>query len=106
MATLKALASSITAEAERLGNYIQKADLPDPSFAADGPTHFPIPADDAELQASRLRLLKAAEDMTALALGPVDTLRWQAWNVQYPPRVPRRMGIFREQADVQGSNTT
>ena len=81
MASLKALASTITQESDRLASYIQKHDLPNPSFDVDGPPTFPVPADDVKLQKSRMMLFKASQDLASLALGPVETLRWQAWNV-------------------------
>ncbi|MCJ1277463.1 hypothetical protein MMC21_005276 [Puttea exsequens] len=80
MASLLALSSTISTETKKLAAYIQQNNLPDPSFAADGPPIFPTPVENAELQASRMELMKAAQDLAALALGPVETLRWQAWN--------------------------
>ena len=81
MASLIALSSAISTEAERLAAYITTNNLQNPSFAADGPPTFPVPLDNNELQASRIRLLTAAQDLAVLALGPVESLRWQAWNV-------------------------
>ncbi|MCJ1252099.1 hypothetical protein MMC30_009337 [Trapelia coarctata] len=80
MASLIALSSTISTEAERLATYITTQNLPNPSFAVDGPPTFPVPLDNEELQASRMRLLTAAQDLAVLALGPVESLRWQAWN--------------------------
>jgi len=83
MASLIALSLTISTEAERLATYITTHSLPNPSFAADGPPTFPVPLDNDELQASRMRLLTAAQNLAALALGPVESLRWQAWNVGF-----------------------
>lgn len=84
MASLTALASTISTETEKLAKYIKENDLPDPSFAVDGPASFPVPVENTELQSSRMALMRAAEDLSTLALGPVESLRWQAWNVRSP----------------------
>lgn len=84
MASLKALSSTISQESDRLAAYIDEHKLPNPSFDVDGPESFPVPAEDVELQKSRMTLFKAAQDLASLALGPVETLRWQAWNVHRP----------------------
>lgn len=81
MASLTALASTITKESERLAAYIDKNNLPNPSFDVNGPPAFPVPLEDEELQTSRMTLMRAAQDLATLALGPVESLRWQAWNV-------------------------
>ena len=92
MASLNALASTISAESSRLAAYIEEHHLPNPSFDVDGPPTFPVPLEDKELQRSRMILLRAAQDLATLALGPAETLRWKAWNVSGPlfahPLVP------------------
>ena len=81
MASLNALASTIAIESKRLAAYIDEHGLPNPSFDVNGPPTFPVPLEDVELQKSRMTLMRAAQDLATLALGPVESLRWQAWNV-------------------------
>lgn len=81
MASLHALSSTISSETNKIVDYIEKNGLTDPSFAVGGPASLPIPLEDVQLQASRMALIKAAEDLSILALGPVESLRWKAWNV-------------------------
>lgn len=81
MASLLSLASTISTEADRLASYLKTHNLPNPSFAFDGPPTFPVPLENEEMQASRMKMLTAAQDLAVLTLGPVESLRWQAWNV-------------------------
>lgn len=81
MASLNALASTITKESNRLAAYIDEHHLPNPSFDVNGPPIFPVPLEDEDLQKSRMTLIRAAQDLATLALGPAESLRWQAWNV-------------------------
>ncbi|KAF2443247.1 S-adenosyl-L-methionine-dependent methyltransferase [Karstenula rhodostoma CBS 690.94] len=80
MSALTELAAIASTEAQKLTNYITSNNLPLPSFEVDAPGELPIPSTDEDLQASRIRLLKAAQDLQALALGPAEDLRWKAWN--------------------------
>jgi hypothetical protein len=81
MTSLTSLAATISAESWKLTDYIVRNNLPNPSFDVGAPPELPIPIEDKELQESRLKLLRAAQDLAALALGPVEDLRWKAWNV-------------------------
>ncbi|KAL8720152.1 MAG: hypothetical protein Q9225_002940 [Loekoesia sp. 1 TL-2023] len=81
MASLCELAARISTETKKIADFIQENELPDPSFALGGPASLPIPVENAELQASRMALVKAAEDLSILAFGPVESLRWKAWNL-------------------------
>lgn len=81
MTSLTRLAATISEASALLSAYIVKNNLPNPSFEVGAPPELPIPVEDHELQASRLRLLQAAQDLASLALGPVEDLRWKAWNV-------------------------
>ncbi|KAF2742529.1 O-methyltransferase [Sporormia fimetaria CBS 119925] len=80
MTSLTSLAATISQESWKLTDYIVRNNLPSPSFDLGAPAELPIPVEDQELQASRLKLLRAAQDIAALALGPVEDLRWKAWN--------------------------
>ncbi|KAL6154162.1 hypothetical protein ACJQWK_01541 [Exserohilum turcicum] len=86
MTSLTRLAATISEASALLSAYIVKNNLPNPSFEVGAPPELPIPVEDHELQASRLRLLQAAQDLASLALGPVEDLRWKAWN-QYNDNV-------------------
>ncbi|KAF9629166.1 putative o- protein [Lasiodiplodia theobromae] len=66
MSSLIDLAQTIAVEAKRLADYIEEINLPNPSFAADGPAFLPIPSDNQQLKASQGRLHAAAQDITAL----------------------------------------
>jgi hypothetical protein len=81
MTSLTHLATIITEESSRLSDYIIANNLPTPSFEVGAPPELPIPVENKELQESRLKLLRAAQDLASLALGPVEDLRWKAWNV-------------------------
>lgn len=82
MSSLIDLAQTIAAEAKRLADYIEENNLPNPSFAADGPAFLPIPSNNHQLKASQGRLHAAAQDLAALAFGPVEHLKWQAWSAR------------------------
>lgn len=86
MSALTELAAIASTEAQKLTKYIKSNNLPLPSFEVGAPGELPIPSTDEDLQASRIRLLKAAQDLQALALGPAEDLRWKAWN-QYNDNV-------------------
>ena len=80
MSALTELAAVASAEAQKLTSYLTANNLPLPGFEVGAPGELPIPAEDEDLQASRMKLLRAAQDLQALALGPVEDLRWKAWN--------------------------
>lgn len=82
MASLVALAATITKESQNLAKAIKSNGLPEPGFGIDAPGSFPTSVDDKALQASRMTLIDAAHDLAILAEGPVENMRWQAWNVR------------------------
>lgn len=87
MSNLTALASTVTEQASRLAKYLEENNLPNPSFAADGPPSLPIPP-WSELRAAQQALYSAAQDLAILAIGPVEYLRWQAAHVGNPVTPP------------------
>ena len=81
MAALRALAIKILVETENLANFIDESGQKEPSFDVNGPPTLTIPVENGKVQESRMSLMRAAEDLSTLALGPAERLRWQAWNV-------------------------
>ncbi|KAE8152737.1 S-adenosyl-L-methionine-dependent methyltransferase [Aspergillus avenaceus] len=74
------LAKTISAETQRLSEFLKQQNLPQPSFDATSSSEPQIPSDNEELKAAQRTLFQAATDLAILALGPVEHLRWQSWN--------------------------
>lgn len=71
------LAQKITRETEKLEAYLQKNNLPSPSFDVDAPADFPkLPAD---ILKSRQEIIFATKELGLLAQGPRESLRWGVW---------------------------
>ncbi|KAF3920378.1 O-demethylpuromycin-O-methyltransferase [Dactylellina cionopaga] len=79
---LSELAATISANAKIVEDYIEAQGLPYPSFAADGPSDFPVPqTKEAEsIHEARQALLAASKHIYDLATGPNEFLRWLVWN--------------------------
>ncbi|KAK3298491.1 O-methyltransferase-domain-containing protein [Chaetomium fimeti] len=72
-----ALAQQITKATEKLETYMKANNLPMPSFDADAPADFPgLPAD---VQQNRQDIIVAAKELSMLAHGPRETVRWGIW---------------------------
>jgi hypothetical protein len=76
MSTLKIqqLAELIRDRTNSLGSYLVENKLPAPSFDADGPPAFPIPASETSLEDSRLEVIEALDELRALMMGPKEYL--------------------------------
>lgn len=73
------LANTIKRETERLDHYIKDNDLPEPSFDVDAPLTFTeLPE---ELKKAREEVMRATEELGALATGATESIRWLAWDV-------------------------
>ncbi|KAK6541923.1 hypothetical protein TWF694_007698 [Orbilia ellipsospora] len=79
---LSELAATISANAKIVEDYLESKGLPYPSFAADGPSNFPIPQtpETEEIHDARQALLTASKHIYDLATGPNEYLRWLVWN--------------------------
>lgn len=73
------LAQIISKETEKLDGYLKANGHPEPSFAADAPTHFPKISE--ELKKSREEVMRATKELGELVTGPYESLRWMAWDV-------------------------
>jgi hypothetical protein len=66
---LEGLAAKISESTKAIISYLHAEKLPEPSFAADGPSDYPkVP----EVQGPRMELIEAAMDLLRMALGPKD----------------------------------
>lgn len=65
------LASIIGKETEKVDTYLTSNHLPTPSFDISCPPKLFLPP---EIQASRDAVLEASDELTALMLGPVESL--------------------------------
>ncbi|KAG8408832.1 Alpha-1,3-mannosyltransferase cmt1 [Metarhizium acridum] len=75
---LVALAKRITAEAEKLEQYLNENDLPQPGFGSDAPGDFPdLPP---EIQKSRQDIVYATRELGTLVRGPRESVRWGVWS--------------------------
>lgn len=70
MGILKDLAAQISSHAEIIESTLATQNLPQPSFAADGPPTLPTGPEFRELQKTRLALMDAARDIEHLTTGP------------------------------------
>ncbi|KAK5991011.1 Chlorophenol O-methyltransferase [Cladobotryum mycophilum] len=72
------LAEKIRIETEKLDAYLKLNGLPEPGFEANAPADFSdLPK---EIQKSRREIIFATKELSSLASGPAETLRWTAWN--------------------------
>ncbi|KAI4113180.1 MAG: hypothetical protein LQ345_005784 [Seirophora villosa] len=70
MGALTELAAQISSHAQKIEETLAAHDLPQPSFAVDGPPTMPAGPEFRELQKTRLALMDAARDMEHLTTGP------------------------------------
>jgi len=82
--TILELANIISTNTQKLQNYIDKNNLPQPTFDADGPADFPIPHDDEELRIARLAVIDATSRLHDLTVGATQSIRWSCWAVSRP----------------------
>ncbi|KAK3296330.1 O-methyltransferase-domain-containing protein [Chaetomium fimeti] len=68
------LAEEISRNTSVIVEHLNRNDLPQPSFDADGPSH-PIPEANEELSAARHALIEASKALHTLAVGPSETTR-------------------------------
>ncbi|KAI4191315.1 MAG: hypothetical protein LQ348_003536 [Seirophora lacunosa] len=70
MGALTELAAQISSHAQKIEETLAAHNLPQPSFAVDGPPTMPAGPEFRELQKTRLALMDAARDMEHLTTGP------------------------------------
>ncbi|KAL8972203.1 MAG: hypothetical protein Q9197_002893 [Variospora fuerteventurae] len=70
MGVLTELAAQISSHAQKIEETLAAHNLPQPSFAVDGPPTLPAGPEFRELQKTRLALMDAARDMEHLTTGP------------------------------------
>ncbi|KAK4453395.1 putative s-adenosyl-l-methionine-dependent methyltransferase [Podospora aff. communis PSN243] len=72
-----ALAQQITRDTEKLESYLKANNLPALSYDVNVPADFPkLPEDIAR---SRRDIIQASKELTMLAHGPREALRWAVW---------------------------
>ena len=74
-----ALARKITKATEKLESHMKANNLPMPSFDVDAPADFPALPDD--VQQSRQDIIHATKELSLLAHGPRESVRWGIWEV-------------------------
>ncbi|KAL2349851.1 O-methyltransferase [Cryomyces antarcticus] len=77
---LTELTTIIATETKKVEDYFAQHNLPNLSFAADGPADFPVPGSNGEIQASRRTVINATQELHDLMVGPRETVRWLAWS--------------------------
>lgn len=75
-----ALAQMISQETEKLEAYMKANGLPMPGFDVDAPADFPHLPD--EIQQSRQEIIYATKELSRLAHGPRESVRWGVWEVR------------------------
>ncbi|EOD44518.1 putative o- protein [Neofusicoccum parvum UCRNP2] len=109
MSPLTDLALTIVVEAKRLADYLDENNLPQPSFGIEGPPRLPLPTHDLEIRTSQGRLYESLQKLSALTLGPVEHLRWQAmdqFNDNMSLQAILRFGIADAVPSAPSSTTT
>ncbi|KAI6251135.1 Chlorophenol O-methyltransferase [Erysiphe necator] len=71
------LAHTISKETTKLDRCLKNDGAPELGFSIDSPLEFPIQS--VEVEKSRARIIRATEELSALVMGPADSLRWMAW---------------------------
>lgn len=72
--SLTEIASTVSANAQLIEQFLTSNGIPQPSFELGGPPAFPVPPSAAHIYEARDLLLDAAIKLTNLVRGPVDTL--------------------------------
>ena len=92
--SLTEIASTISANAQIIEEFLNSNGLPHPSFALGGPPGFPVPPSATHIYQARDLLIDAAIKLTDLARGPVDSLFEVAARVRIVlPRQPLNANI-------------
>lgn len=80
-ASMVELAAIITKETEKLEKYLKESGTAMPSFDVDAPANFPkLPE---EMKKAREEIVRASKELTDLATGPTESIRWMAWDVSF-----------------------
>ncbi|KAK8173319.1 S-adenosyl-L-methionine-dependent methyltransferase [Phyllosticta citrichinensis] len=74
------LTTTIAHETAKIQDYFVQHGLPDLSFDPSAPLDFPVPAANAEIQASRRLVINATHELHDLMVGPSQSLRWLGWS--------------------------
>lgn len=59
------------------------------SFAVDGPSDFPVPSSNTDIQHARRVVVNATQELHDLMVGPRESVRWMAWSVSVLPKTSR-----------------
>lgn len=81
---MAALAATIQAETAKLDEYMRANSIESPDFSSNSAADFPKLPD--EMHTSRMNIIFATKELSALAHGPRESLRWGAWRVRYPTK--------------------
>lgn len=83
MASLTELAAQISSYAKTIEETLTEKDLPQPSFAANGPAGLPSGPEFRDLQRTRLALIDAARSIEHLTTGPEAWIKSQTMTVSW-----------------------
>jgi len=78
------LADEISQTSKIIADYLASKNLPAPTFDEDGLTELSISPDDKEAYSARSKLVAATKELNALAVGPKESVRHLAWDVNIP----------------------
>lgn len=76
------LAAIISKQTSILDAYLKENGIPAPGFNFDSPLIFPKLPD--EIKNAREEIVRASRDLSDLATGPTESIRWAVWDVSLP----------------------
>lgn len=71
-ASIMELAARIGENTAKVSEYLAAHGLPEPSFAVDGPSRSMIPPEAADIEAARVVVIDATQQLRSLMLGPFE----------------------------------
>lgn len=77
--SMRELAESIISQVNTITKFLDGQSIPHPSFRPDAPSALPY---DGQVQAARVALIEAANDLILLAQGPSEYIRNEAFVVR------------------------
>lgn len=86
-----ALAATIQEETAKLDEYMRANGIESPDFSSSSASDFPQLPD--EMRTSRMNIIFATKELSALAHGPRESLRWGAWRVRYLANLAKLVSI-------------
>lgn len=78
------LADTISHSSKIITDYLVSKNITEPSFDEDGLTALQISPVDSQAYAARATLIAATKQLHDLAVGPKESIRHLAWDVNIP----------------------